>query len=213
MRRETCRLPEERESRRVVAPGLELDRARVGVVPRARASCHILRGPLLSSPSGSQAACIRRQHRHETDRRKRTSTSHGRIVLRRDSATRDSGLGARRSDPGSRRRQFPAPALTHSNICFTDHRPRSGLARGGVGDAPEDQVRARSHGAPHHPLHGRSRQALRPHRDRRSRRAQGARFAAQAEGVDPGCPTSTAWPAKITSSASARTTARRRRWR
>jgi ABC-2 type transport system ATP-binding protein len=40
-------------------------------------------------------------------------------------------------------------------------------------------------GAAHHPLHGRGRQALRPHRDRGPRRAQGARLPAQAQGRGP----------------------------
>ena len=89
-----------------------------------------------------------------------------------------------RHAPSRRDRARPGARAAHLLSRRADHRPRPRVARARVGDAAEDQARARPHGAAHDALHGRSRQAVRSHRDRRSRPAGGARLADEAEGVD-----------------------------
>ncbi len=92
----------------------------------------------------------------------------------------------RRHAPAPRDRPRPGARAEDLLPRRADHRPRSRLARRRVGHAVAPQTRARSHHPAHHALHGRGRQALRPHRHRRPRQAGGPRLASQAQGFDPG---------------------------
>ncbi len=98
----------------------------------------------------------------------------------RDKQVRQS-LG--RHAPPRRNRARPRPRAADLLSRRTDHRPRPGVARARVGNAAADQGRARSDGADHHALHGRGRQAVRPDCHRRPRRAEGARFADEAQSL------------------------------
>ena len=157
--------------------------------------------------AGRRRAPLDRRHPAGDDQRpraeRRREPDHLRQALRRAARKRDApdqraARGGRadavarqageepvgRHAPARRDRARPGARAAHLLPRRADHRPRSGVARRGLGDAREDQERARPHDPDHDALHGRSRQALRPHRHRRSRRAEGARFAAEAEGVD-----------------------------
>ena len=110
---------------------------------------------------------------------------------RADPVARGAGQEPLRRDAAARRdRPRPRPRAADLLPRRADDRPRPRLAGGGLGDAPQDQGRARPDDPAHHPLHGRGRQALRPDRDRGPRRAEGPRFAAQAQGLDPRARTS-----------------------
>src|SRR6185436_3349043 len=91
----------------------------------------------------------------------------------------------RRHAPPRGDRARPGPRAEDLLPRRADDGPRPGVARERLGDAHAHQVGAPAHHSHHDALHGRSRQALRPHRDRRSWRAEGARFADEAEGVGP----------------------------
>ena len=122
---------------------------------------------------------VPRDKRHAADRR---AARGGRA----DAVARQAGEEPlRRHAPPRRDRARPGARAARLLPRRADDRPRSGVARRGVGDAAARSRRERDLTVLHHDaLHGRSRQALRSHRHRRSRQADGARLAAEAEGVD-----------------------------
>ena len=157
---------------------------------------------------GRRCAPVDRRHSAGDDERPRTERprepAHLRQALRRAAREARSGsfrellaaveltaMGGQarqqslgRHAPPRRDRARPRARTAHLLPRRADDRPRSGVARGGLGDAAQDQGRAQPDGPDHDALHGRSRSALRSHRHRRSRRAEGARLADDAQGVD-----------------------------
>jgi ABC-type glutathione transport system ATPase component len=91
---------------------------------------------------------------------------------------RDAASAGDRSRPGSSSQDIFSRR--------THHRPRSRIARRSVGDARQHQKPAPTHHSHYHSLHGRSRPALRSHRNCRSRQTGRARRAHGAEGERPG---------------------------
>ena len=90
----------------------------------------------------------------------------------------------RRHAAPRRNRARPRPRAARVLPRRTDDRSRSGLPQRRLGNAAAHQEAARPDDSHHDALHGRSGQAVRSDRHRRSRQAGRARFSADAEGLD-----------------------------